>query len=108
MAPALLDELLGEIGSLASAYHEPAKTFIGHGRVAADSVRKGEEYVKFFFLTLAFFIFYLDWQRTINFRLRKHYRLSLLVDRQRICCKGDQVLKQSDVYQRAAAQSGEM
>ena len=49
MAPALLDELLGEIGSLASAYHKPAQTFIGHGRVGADSVRKGEEYVKFFF-----------------------------------------------------------
>ena len=46
MAPALLEELLGEIGSLASAYHKPAQTFIGHGRVGADSVRKGEEYVK--------------------------------------------------------------
>ena len=45
MAPALLEELLGEIGSLASAYHKPAETFIGHGRVGADSVRKGEEYV---------------------------------------------------------------
>jgi len=43
VAPALLEELLGEIGSLASAYHKPAMTFIGHGRVAADSVRKGEE-----------------------------------------------------------------
>jgi len=46
VAPALLEELLGEIGSLASAYHKPAQTFIGHGRVGADSVRKGEEYVK--------------------------------------------------------------
>ena len=45
MAPALLEELLGEIGSLASVYHKPAETFIGHGRVGADSLRKGEEYV---------------------------------------------------------------
>ena len=29
----------------------------------------------------------LDWPRTINSLLRKRYRLSLLVDRQRICCK---------------------
>ena len=43
MAPALLEDLLGEIGSLASAYHKPAETFIGHGRVGADSIRK--EYV---------------------------------------------------------------
>jgi len=45
VAPALLEELLGEIGSLASAYHKPAETFIGHGRVGADSLRKGEELV---------------------------------------------------------------
>lgn len=62
MAPALLEELLGEIGSLASAYHKPAETFIGHGRVGADSVRKGEEYVHFLkfvrcFLTLALLYF---------------------------------------------------
>jgi len=43
VAPALLEELLGEIGSLASVYHKPAETFIGHGRVGADSLRKGEE-----------------------------------------------------------------
>ena len=48
VAPALLEELLGEIGSLASAYHKPAETFIGHGRVGADSVRKEEEYVNLF------------------------------------------------------------
>ena len=46
MPPALLEELLGEIGSLASAYHKPAQTFIGRGRIGADAVRKGEEYVK--------------------------------------------------------------
>jgi len=45
VAPALLEELLGEIGSLASVYHKPAETFIGKGRIGADAVRKGGEYV---------------------------------------------------------------
>lgn len=45
VAPALLEELLGEIGTLASVYHKPAETFIGKGRIGADSVRKGGEYV---------------------------------------------------------------
>ncbi|KAG2746034.1 Adaptor protein complex beta subunit [Suillus brevipes Sb2] len=44
VSPALLEELLGEISSLASVYHKPAQTFVGHGRVGADSVqRKGLE-----------------------------------------------------------------
>ncbi|KAJ6522843.1 adaptin N terminal region-domain-containing protein [Mycena vulgaris] len=43
VAPALLEELLGEISSLASVYHKPAETFVGRGRVGADSVRKGGE-----------------------------------------------------------------
>ncbi|KDQ52427.1 hypothetical protein JAAARDRAFT_40280 [Jaapia argillacea MUCL 33604] len=42
VSPALLEELLGEVGSLASMYHKPEETFIGRGRVGADSVqRKG-------------------------------------------------------------------
>jgi AP-1 complex subunit beta-1 len=41
----LLEELLGEISSLASAYHKPEETFVGRGPVGADSVRKGSEYV---------------------------------------------------------------
>ncbi|KIK92143.1 hypothetical protein PAXRUDRAFT_830228 [Paxillus rubicundulus Ve08.2h10] len=42
--PALLEELLGEISNLASVYHKPAETFIGHGRISADSVqRQGSE-----------------------------------------------------------------
>ena len=45
MAPALLEELLGEVGSLASVYHKPAETFIGKGRIGADTVRKAGEYV---------------------------------------------------------------
>ncbi|KAA1474163.1 Adaptor protein complex beta subunit [Dentipellis sp. KUC8613] len=44
VAPALLNELLGEISSLASVYHKPAETFIGQGRVGAESMqRKGTE-----------------------------------------------------------------
>ena len=43
---ALLEELLGEIPLLASVYHKPAETFVGRGRIGADSVqRKGAEYV---------------------------------------------------------------
>lgn len=40
VAPGLLEELLGEISSLASVYHKPEETFVGRGRVGADSVRK--------------------------------------------------------------------
>jgi len=44
VSPALLEELLGEISSLASVYHKPSETFVGRGRVGADSVqRKGTE-----------------------------------------------------------------
>ncbi|KAF9235918.1 armadillo-type protein [Melanogaster broomeanus] len=44
VSAALLEELLGEISTLASVYHKPAETFIGHGRVSADSIqRKGSE-----------------------------------------------------------------
>ncbi|KZT25084.1 Adaptor protein complex beta subunit [Neolentinus lepideus HHB14362 ss-1] len=46
VSPALLEELLSEIGTLASVYHKPAETFIGRGRVGADSVqRKGLDLV---------------------------------------------------------------
>ncbi|KAG7087653.1 hypothetical protein E1B28_013601 [Marasmius oreades] len=42
--PALLEELLGEISSLASVYHKPQETFVGRGKVSADSLqRKGTE-----------------------------------------------------------------
>ncbi|KAM6493184.1 Adaptin N terminal region domain containing protein [Amanita muscaria] len=44
VSPALLEELLGEVSSLASVYHKPPETFIGRGRVGADTVqRKGAE-----------------------------------------------------------------
>lgn len=46
VSPALLEELLGEIGSLASVYHKPAETFVGAGRMGADSLqRKASECV---------------------------------------------------------------
>ncbi|EIW76843.1 Adaptor protein complex beta subunit [Coniophora puteana RWD-64-598 SS2] len=40
VSPALLEELLGDLSSLASVYHKPAETFIGHGRVGADSLQR--------------------------------------------------------------------
>ncbi|KAH7908849.1 adaptin N terminal region-domain-containing protein [Hygrophoropsis aurantiaca] len=44
VSPLLLEELLGEISSLASVYHKPAETFVGRGKMSADSVqRKGSE-----------------------------------------------------------------
>jgi len=44
VAPGLLEELLGEISSLASVYHKPEETFVGKGRVGAETVqRKGAE-----------------------------------------------------------------
>jgi hypothetical protein len=45
VSPALLDELLGEISTLASVYHKPAETFVGKGRIGADAVQKQHEYV---------------------------------------------------------------
>ncbi|KAJ7279117.1 adaptin N terminal region-domain-containing protein [Mycena rebaudengoi] len=45
VSPALLEELLGEVSSLSTVYHKPAETFIGQGRIGADSVqRKGAEF----------------------------------------------------------------
>ncbi|GJE93000.1 Adaptor protein complex beta subunit [Phanerochaete sordida] len=41
VSPALLEELLTEVSSLASVYHKPAETFVGRGRIGADAVLKG-------------------------------------------------------------------
>jgi len=41
--PALLDELIADLSSLASAYHKPASTFIGRGRSGKDAIKKREE-----------------------------------------------------------------
>lgn len=45
VSPAVLEELIGEIGSLASVYHKPAETFIGKGRLGADAMQKKAEEV---------------------------------------------------------------
>lgn len=37
--PALLEQLLGEISTLASVYHKPPETFIGQGRYGADAIQ---------------------------------------------------------------------
>ncbi|KAF9512450.1 hypothetical protein BS47DRAFT_1345377 [Hydnum rufescens UP504] len=39
----VLEELLGEIGSLASVYHKPAETFVGRGRIGADALKRSTE-----------------------------------------------------------------
>ncbi|KAL4064463.1 hypothetical protein J3A83DRAFT_4191196 [Scleroderma citrinum] len=44
VSPALLEEFIGEFSSLASVYHKPTETFIGHNRIGTDSVEcKGSE-----------------------------------------------------------------
>jgi AP-1 complex subunit beta-1 len=40
VSAAVLEELISEIGSLASVYHKPAETFVGKGRMGAESLRK--------------------------------------------------------------------
>ncbi|KAH9818726.1 adaptin N terminal region-domain-containing protein [Melampsora americana] len=40
VSPALLEELIDEISTLASVYHKPAETFIGRGRLGADEVQR--------------------------------------------------------------------
>ncbi len=40
--PAVLEELVSELSSLASAYHKPAATFIGKAKFGADGVKNGQ------------------------------------------------------------------
>lgn len=40
VSPALLDELIADLSSLASAYHKPESTFIGKGKYGADAINK--------------------------------------------------------------------
>lgn len=40
VSPAILEELIGEISSLASVYHKPAATFVGKGRFGAGEMAK--------------------------------------------------------------------
>ncbi|RSH88112.1 beta-adaptin [Apiotrichum porosum] len=41
--PAILEELISEISSLASVYHKPAATFIGKGRLGAEEMKRTVE-----------------------------------------------------------------
>ncbi|TFY66999.1 hypothetical protein EVJ58_g1906 [Rhodofomes roseus] len=40
VSPQLLEELLGEVSSLASVYHKPEETFVGQGRIGIDTVQR--------------------------------------------------------------------
>ncbi|KAL1975111.1 hypothetical protein VTN31DRAFT_3503 [Thermomyces dupontii] len=40
LPPALLDQLLEEMSTLASVYHKPPEQFVGQGRFAADAVQR--------------------------------------------------------------------
>lgn len=39
LPPVLLEQLLNEISTLASVYHKPPETFVGHGRYGADAIQ---------------------------------------------------------------------
>lgn len=39
LPPQLLEQLLNELSSLASVYHKPPETFVGHGRYGADAIQ---------------------------------------------------------------------
>jgi AP-1 complex subunit beta-1 len=39
LPPVLLEQLLTEISTLASVYHKPSETFVGHGRFGADAIQ---------------------------------------------------------------------
>ncbi len=85
VSPALLEELLGEISSLASVYHKPEETFIGGGRVGADSVqRKENESVLHLSLRkLVPLVTTLAGSRMISFRRKRRCKRLLLVSKQR-------------------------
>jgi hypothetical protein len=53
VTPALLDELVSDLSSLASAYHKPESTFIGRGRLGADALAK--KCVRAFFSLLSLY-----------------------------------------------------
>jgi hypothetical protein len=48
VSPALLEELIDEISTLASVFHKPAETFIGRGRLGADEVQRKANELSFF------------------------------------------------------------
>ena len=51
LPPALLDQLLEEMSTLASVYHKPPEQFVGQGRFGADAVQRAAiEYVFLIFV----------------------------------------------------------
>ncbi|PKS07177.1 hypothetical protein jhhlp_005777 [Lomentospora prolificans] len=40
LPPALLEQLLGELSTLASVYHKPPESFVGKGRFGADEIQR--------------------------------------------------------------------
>lgn len=40
LPPALLEQLLGELSTLASVYHKPPESFVGKGRYGADEIQR--------------------------------------------------------------------
>lgn len=88
VAPGLLEELLGEISSLASVYHKPEETFIGRGRIGADAVQRKAELVIYKFDRIPVSqpaSRPIGWETTAS-RPNGQSRLSLLDSRQRTCC----------------------
>ena len=86
-----MEELLDEIG-FAGAYHKPVQTFVGRGRVGADSVGgKVDTNVNFGLSLLGLFFFDLNILIRLAednlFSTQNVLQKSLLADRQRIYCK---------------------
>jgi len=87
VSPALLEELLGEISSLASVYHKPPETFIGRGRVGADTVqRKGTEYDPLLSEEIDYAANVHNTASTTALRRKRHYRRLPPVNRLRTYC----------------------
>ena len=40
LPPSLLEQLLGELSTLASVYHKPPESFVGRGRFGADEIQR--------------------------------------------------------------------
>lgn len=88
VAPALLEELLGEIPTLASVYHKPAETFIGKGRVGVDSVQRKAGYAlgPYMNVSHSYINRFLAERMMIDLPRTKRYRRSLQEDKRRTSC----------------------
>ncbi|GJN93770.1 hypothetical protein Rhopal_006828-T1 [Rhodotorula paludigena] len=43
VSPALLDELISELGALSAAYHKPVQAFVAGGKLGADQIATGKD-----------------------------------------------------------------